>query len=706
MEIDAYSLCPCQSGNKVKFCCGKEVINDLKGIISNFESRQTQAALDQIDRTIKRSGPKDCLLVLKTHILISAQKLEEAEAVNREFLKNSPHSTSGLQQQAMLQLAKDDIQGGIDILQTAVDSVKGAEIPIMLANTYRLLALMLAETNQIIAAIAHAKFAAELKSQGEDAGLYVDLLEKITAYSSPLLSQHFQAAPLPDESVPWAKLYINVNRAIHRGQFRKALQLLTKIESDDPGQQVVLEGLAIVKSMLARPDSANAWRAYADVEGLGLARRAEAIAIADLIDAREQGTVNRLLVTFELADFSSATEQLLSSKQVVSAPVPKDVQVSPPPRFMFALLDQDLPSAEEVQSVDDLPRRIGVAYAFGRQTDREARLEIGCLESDLPQVVTLIETVTGDAANQTNSVPTSSFSQQDALLSQSLQFPEGTTQEQYETLSEEFFDKLMFEQWPNLPWSEEDSRTLLEVAKDSDQAAAVYARIFRIAFNGQADFLDDERKQKLIDLFSLPPLPQLNEEVQHHHRILSSPVLASCLDLEKLSSQELTFMSDQQLDLGLVKLGCDGVRELVNRQDPDFPLDMELLQKAGQVAEHPGEAKEWLDRSIQLANEAGERIAAGLATVCKIDRCLEFGDFDGAQETMKETRQYQGVEVVEYALIRTLDRWGLLDVGSQGQDQVQQSFETAPNLAAEPIIGAASPPAAAPEKSNKLWLPD
>ena len=79
MDIDIYQQCPCHSGKKIKFCCGKDIVSDLNQIVAKCNSNQSLSALDQIDRTIGKQGEKDCLLCLRTHILFTLGEVEKAD---------------------------------------------------------------------------------------------------------------------------------------------------------------------------------------------------------------------------------------------------------------------------------------------------------------------------------------------------------------------------------------------------------------------------------------------------------------------------------------------------------------------------------------------------------------------------------------------------------------------------------------------------
>ena len=88
MDIDVYQQCPCHADKKIKFCCGKDILGDLNQVLSKNKSGQSQAALDQLDRAIKNIGPKDCLLTIKTHILITSGQIELAKEANQLFLSS------------------------------------------------------------------------------------------------------------------------------------------------------------------------------------------------------------------------------------------------------------------------------------------------------------------------------------------------------------------------------------------------------------------------------------------------------------------------------------------------------------------------------------------------------------------------------------------------------------------------------------------
>ena len=105
MSIDIYQQCPCHEEKKIKFCCGKAVVEDLNDALAKHHSGQSQAALEQLDRAMDSMGPKDCLTTFKTFVQLAVSDVEGAEATNNSFLERCPDHPTGLQNQALIELS-------------------------------------------------------------------------------------------------------------------------------------------------------------------------------------------------------------------------------------------------------------------------------------------------------------------------------------------------------------------------------------------------------------------------------------------------------------------------------------------------------------------------------------------------------------------------------------------------------------------------
>ena len=84
-------------------------------------------------------------------------------------------------------------------------------------------------------------------------------------------------------------------------------------------------------------------------------------------------------LTWNVNDAGAVQEKLLSSKQVVTIPVDFTEFTrtdSPPPKGAFQLLDRPLPADDAELTVDILPHKFCQMLLFGKETDRDARLEL------------------------------------------------------------------------------------------------------------------------------------------------------------------------------------------------------------------------------------------------------------------------------------------------------------------------------------------
>lgn len=62
MSLDPYKPCPCGGGKKVKFCCCKDVVNELGEVTRAIEGEQRLAALEKLNKLMAAKGDRAALL--------------------------------------------------------------------------------------------------------------------------------------------------------------------------------------------------------------------------------------------------------------------------------------------------------------------------------------------------------------------------------------------------------------------------------------------------------------------------------------------------------------------------------------------------------------------------------------------------------------------------------------------------------------------
>ncbi len=77
MPLDAYSLCPCGTGKKIKFCC-PHLLGDLQKIERMLEGEQNLACLSHIEHLQQQEPDRACLLAIKGLLLRATGQWEAA----------------------------------------------------------------------------------------------------------------------------------------------------------------------------------------------------------------------------------------------------------------------------------------------------------------------------------------------------------------------------------------------------------------------------------------------------------------------------------------------------------------------------------------------------------------------------------------------------------------------------------------------------
>lgn len=129
MSLDPYQPCPCGSGNKIKFCCSKDIQAELDKVIRAVQGEQRASALDHIHKLIAEKGPRNALLAVKADVQLSLGKFEEADATIDEFLAASPDNPVALSLSAIHACSQDDLEGAIEDLQQAMEHLDGMLAP-------------------------------------------------------------------------------------------------------------------------------------------------------------------------------------------------------------------------------------------------------------------------------------------------------------------------------------------------------------------------------------------------------------------------------------------------------------------------------------------------------------------------------------------------------------------------------------------------
>lgn len=714
MEIDSYQQCPCQSGKKIKFCCGKDLVSDLNSVLSKERAGQSIAALEQLERTIAKVGPRECLLTIQTHILITHGEIEKAKASNKMLLDNHPAHITGMQHSAMIALAEGKTEEAIDKLQDTMDAITGNELPISLATAFRTLGASLLNDGWLIAGRAHLVFASDLKG-GADEELEGMIYDTFGFKGLPVvLKRAFEIAKPPAEDVQWHKKYVNVGRALARGQFRKALKFLEKIDSDFPDQPIVVEAIAIVSSFLAMADSLPAkFRRISSLPDCQPWDAIEAELLAQAVDLNPAvPNLPVLRMSFVLGDVSEANELAASNDQLVALPLdPQDpFGEGPAPKNSYAVLDKALVKSPGELTIENVPNVLAEIKLYGKQTDREARLELvvnddHCKSGSVTMLNEIFGPLLQDEPAETQLGEISVF---DRLFRVDWHLPQGTGREQFDSLMEKHFPN-MAEQYQKLPFRCLDGKSIAEATKTDEYKVRIQALLVRWQHTLANRKGAETANKKLIADVGVE-LPDAIDPNEGDTFILPSPFQLQFIDLSKLSNEDLFDLHRSVMVLRMPNELLRTVNEMLVRDDFEFmPRDLMLSIKARGTYDN-AEAFACLEEARAEARKADKPV--GQILLQEFEMRLARGlteKLPSLLHTLRTTHLHE--PDVETELAQILHQYGLID-----EDQIVRgkanamAAATAPGAVPSVATHSAAEPtatsAAADEEPSKLWLPE
>ena len=711
MSIDAYSPCPGGTGKKIKFCCG-DFLPELQKIDRMFDGEQYLACLQHVDRLLAQEPSRDraCLLAFRCELLRLTDQHEAAKAATAAFLAKHPDNQVALAETAIT-AAETEPRAALDWQQRAMRAANGN----LAARTYHamgLTAAVLVPAGFPVAARALLQMQANLARDDERPRRMLSGL--CQASDLPLLLRHDQPFAYCPDDVSWKPRFDEALRPIGRGDWRTAADRFAALAADVHNSPAIWRNLATLRGWLA--DNAgciDALRKYAALrarEQDGLEDAVEAEATAMFLSNDPLGDqIEVFKVVWTIKDVERLQEALLLSPRWQAIPFdPARLSdgENPPPKGAYMLLDRPpLESAEEL-SLATMPNVLGQALLFGRQTDREARLEMINIAGDALEEVgrTVCELAPEAVEPEPKQEVIGRWSASQKLMRTAWFPPRGAVPEQVDAMIEQHKREAILEQWPELQLGALDGRWPRDAAGDATLQTRVLAAIMVLEhwterLPGEIDFNEVRARLGLPTLGPIEP----------------AGGLPARLPLTRLGRVSLGGLSDDDLILAYYRAATFGVRPALRKfaqaiiDRPSLAKSDEYLEAYATLAQTEDDlprALEHVDRGRRAAEKAGESSASWDL----MELSFRFAGRDG-QQAMRLIEHIQKHHLEEAGVGEALTQM-LIDVGLLRPDGTPVELPEAPEpamaeaAAAEPS-GLWTPDSAQPGAGGgKLWTPE
>lgn len=709
MSLDSNDLCPGGTGKKIKHCNCRDILSELHRVGRALEGEQRVAALERVNRLLVTRANRPCLLALKCAALLGMKKLQELEETVAIFQQVAPENPVAATYAALLNVVKQDIPGAIASLQTALSNT-GTQVPGELFEAIRLVGSVLLESGHAVAARAHFLLRVRFLKNEQTTGelLEISRIEDIP----PILKTQLSFLPCPSD-VPWKDRLHEAIVGAHSGAWQVALGKLLALDEEVPNQPSILKNIAILSAFLAKPDAAQAWHRYAALPSLEEDEAVLSEAMAQALDTRitRDDTVPVVRTILPLTDARAAMEKLLSSQQTIAAEF--DVfwidESSAPAAATFHILDR--PEVASFAQLGDQPAPllVGQVAFFGKQTDRDARLELLSISRrDIDTAVSVLRDVLGDLMGAPESQETGDrVSRIRAEFFRSIAFPEDTPPYEKWRLSHETTRNHLQDGWPRFSLLELDGKTPEEVSKDPAYQTRLSAVLLLLDHLVEANGwpLDTDLLRRQLDL----PVAA-SRTLKEDSWVPAWPVLWSHIDLKSLSDAELLRLFQRSMAYGLRTALRKQIGEMLERnmeipEDAGFDRAM-LYERLAALSFDLVEQRDLLLKARAEAEKLGKSPAQYM--LAEIPIRLAIGDDTEAGHLVNRLQtQHVNEPGISDGLLRLFQQLGLVDQNGEpieGPPAKQEDAEPEGKLWT-PDQGSAPAPSQQENGESKLWVP-
>ncbi|HEX5442675.1 MAG TPA: hypothetical protein VFW87_02550, partial [Pirellulales bacterium] len=504
MAIDPYSVCPGGTGKKIKFCC-PDLVHELDKIQQMLSADQRQACLDYITQVEAKCPGRACLQTAKVLVQASLGQSAEARQAADTLLESQPNNPVALASLAMASVDHEGPAAAVTPLHQALAAVS-EEIPDRVEQALQLVAAGLLANDWPLAGLAHTVLLLQIDPESPSATELMLHAQFDRATPLPLRTTwSFDTAPA---TAPWKAEFEEAVGVADRGHWLSAAERLAELSQRQPEAPAVWRTLGLLWAYLADNErAAEALARYASL-AVPLDDAVDAEMLAQSLDPRVVGAVvDRVRIPYPISDFEEVSARLSASRQVLPMP-PSAVTWAdpdqPPPRSVFSLLDRAMPESGVGLTLDAAAEVLGEVLLFGRQTDREPRLEILAFRHQLEEATAAARGLVGQWMNAAEpEINAGGIPAAGASLMLRLHLPPDTPPETALAVRAGGLQRALQERWSRAPHPALGGASPQQAAGDPGRQVKVLAAIALMELAVQSEF-DFNALRSRLGL----PLPQ------------------------------------------------------------------------------------------------------------------------------------------------------------------------------------------------------
>ena len=377
MAIDAYSMCPGGRGKKIRFCC-PDMLKDLQDLNNLMQEGQMNTAVMRIEGLEKTHPDCACLKAAKCVCLRLGGRIDEFMELARKFYAEEPTNIKAISECSIAEATGGDAGKALSLLVDGIETTEPGKLEQDMIAPMILVASAMLDDGNVFCAIALAKMLQAFVPDSREVAMLIS--QVYSRRDIPLVQKELSFSSAAPSDFPFQDRYAEIVVMLGTGHWKKAKAALEEMQSCAGQWPELIKALALVKLWLNDMEGG-----YADMKRYSQTAK---VAWDDAVDAetvvfsaRKPRTddVPVLLAVHGITDYDKAVEKLVSNPRLASVPFdPRQFGDAdhPAPTHMFRILDKPSPDASATPSLENIPVLLGTFLLFGKQTDREARMEL------------------------------------------------------------------------------------------------------------------------------------------------------------------------------------------------------------------------------------------------------------------------------------------------------------------------------------------
>lgn len=481
--VDAYSPCPCGSGQKFKWCCQKAE-SHVDRALRLERNGQSEAALAVYNEAIAKFPDLALPRIRKAALLNALERRDEARECLDELLKKQPNHPGAANLNFRLLLTTGDIEGAIADVQDRLAKVEDESLGAAESMT-AVMGMALLRLGRVPAALKHLELV-EARSAEVDPLVESSLVSaRANPSTSAWLKNPYKLAPAPESA--GAEVRERFDAALGwaaKGLWDRASAVFDLLSADESVAPAADRNRGLCRLWLGdEPAAVHAIRRAISASPVST-DVVDLEALCQLIDeSTGDDPVEAVELSWPIRDREGLLTALRADQRLIEDVDDESDEEQPDPGVIFLLLDRPQIEARDGLKAADLPLIVG-GVAVGSETVTVNTRDDGRLNEVIDYFTAAAGQTIPPAHPRTKVI--GSVSRGDLLFQEAPSLPLELTEAEARRLSTESMVEKIQSRWPETPMVYLDGKTPLEAAKSG--AFEVPLRAALALFEERAQF--------------------------------------------------------------------------------------------------------------------------------------------------------------------------------------------------------------------------